>query len=136
MIARLAHVCLHVSDLQSSLDFYEGMLELPRKFQFLKGEKLYGAYLEVGPRNFIELFERQGLKPENTGIVHFCLETEDIDEAIRTLDQKGVEHTEKKLGADSSWQVWVTDPDGNRIELHQYTDESSQLSGGEVQVNW
>jgi lactoylglutathione lyase/glyoxylase I family protein len=136
MIARLAHVCLHVSDLQASLDFYEGMLELPRKFQFLKGEKLYGAYLQVGPRNYIELFERPGVVPQNTGIVHFCLETEDIDEAIRILDQKGVEHAGKKLGADSSWQIWVTDPDGNRIELHQYTDRSSQLNGGVVQVNW
>jgi lactoylglutathione lyase/glyoxylase I family protein len=136
MICRLAHVCLHVSNLQASLDFYEGVLELPRKFQFRKGEQLYGAYLEVGPRNYIELFERPGLAPQNTGIVHFCLETPDIDEAIRTLEQKSVEHTEKKLGADNSWQIWVTDPDGNRIELHQYTDESSQLNGGEVEVNW
>jgi hypothetical protein len=30
----------------------------------------------------------------------------------------------------------VSDPDGNRIELHQYTEESAQLRGQSVQVTW
>ncbi|MDX9978842.1 MAG: VOC family protein [Lentisphaeria bacterium] len=136
MITRLAHVCLHVANLDASLAFYEGVLELRRKFEFLKGDKLHGAYVEVGPGNYIEMFERPGVEPKNTGIVHFCLETGDIDEAIRSFDAKGVAHTEKKRGADSSWQTWVSDPDGNRIELHQYTEESAQLRGQSVQVNW
>ena len=136
MISRIAHVCLNVADLKASLDFYEGVLELPGKFRFIRNGELFGAYLEVGPHNYIEMFEKKGLVPENTGIVHFCLETEDIDEAIRILDEKGVDHTEKKLGADSSWQTWVTDPDGNRIELHQYTTESAQLNGGVVNATW
>jgi hypothetical protein len=27
---------------------------------------------------------------------------------------------------DHSWQAWITDPDGNKIELHDYTPESWQ----------
>ena len=34
--------------------------------------------------------------------------------------------TAPNLGADHSWQAWLADPDGNRIELHQYTPESKQ----------
>ena len=30
------------------------------------------------------------------------------------------------MGGDNSWQAWTCDPDGNRIELHQYTPESKQ----------
>jgi len=30
------------------------------------------------------------------------------------------------LGSDNSYQCWLDDPDGNRIELHQYTPESRQ----------
>ncbi len=30
------------------------------------------------------------------------------------------------MGSDHSWQAWLSDPDGNRVELHQYTPESWQ----------
>ena len=42
------------------------------------------------------------------------------------LRAAGVEVTDSKLGFDKSWQAWLTDPDDNRIELHQYTPESQQ----------
>jgi lactoylglutathione lyase len=31
------------------------------------------------------------------------------------------------LGGDQSYQAWLADPDGNRIELHQFTDKSLQI---------
>jgi hypothetical protein len=34
---------------------------------------------------------------------------------------------EVKMGSDHSWQAWLADPDGNRIELHAYTPESNQV---------
>jgi hypothetical protein len=40
--------------------------------------------------------------------------------------ENGYETTEKKLGSDQSWQIWTTDPNGVRIEFHQYTADSSQ----------
>ncbi len=30
------------------------------------------------------------------------------------------------LLAVAAWQAWITDPDGNCFELHQYTPESKQ----------
>ena len=45
------------------------------------------------------------------------------------LIEKGYEVTEKKLGADESWQTWVTDPSGVRIEFHEYTEKSTQITG-------
>jgi hypothetical protein len=30
------------------------------------------------------------------------------------------------LGSDGSYQAWLKDPDGNRIELHGYTADSLQ----------
>ncbi len=137
MITRLAHVCLNVRDLQQTIAFYHGALGLPIHFTFEKGAKLFGAYFKVGSeRNFIEAFENREVKPVNTGIVHICLEVPDLDAAIRELAAKGVVCTEKKLGCDQSWQTWLADPDGNKIELHQYTAQSSQLNGGVVQVDW
>ena len=39
---------------------------------------------------------------------------------------QGVEVSDAKLGGDNAWQAWITDPDGNRIELHCYTPQSQQ----------
>jgi hypothetical protein len=48
---------------------------------------------------------------------------------VAALAAAGVEATPPKLGCDRSWQTWIRDPDGNRVELHQYTAESSQRTG-------
>ena len=34
-----------------------------------------------------------------------------------------------KMGMDNSLQAWVTDPDGNQIELMEYGPSSLQLTG-------
>jgi predicted enzyme related to lactoylglutathione lyase len=51
---------------------------------------------------------------------------DDIEQTVRALRARGVEVSEVKMGGDQSWQAWLADPDGNRIELHQYTPESWQ----------
>ena len=136
MITRLAHVCLNVRDIQRTIAFYRDALGLPLLFRFTKGGRIMGAYFRAGESNFIEAFEKTDVDVKNTGITHFCLETADIDAAIRGLTAKGVACTGKKLGCDRSWQTWLADPDGNAIELHQYTAQSRQHLGGDVEVDW
>jgi len=72
----------------------------------------------------------------NTGIMHFCLESTDIDDLVQMLDSQGILHTDKKMGCDNTWQVWLTDPDGNAFEVHQYTKDSMQRIGGEAEIDW
>jgi predicted enzyme related to lactoylglutathione lyase len=43
------------------------------------------------------------------------------------LESRGIEVTNMKKGIDHSLQAWITDPDGNAIELMEYTHESLQL---------
>lgn len=33
------------------------------------------------------------------------------------------------MGADHAYQAWLTDPDGVRIELHEYTPDCCQKTG-------
>jgi hypothetical protein len=35
------------------------------------------------------------------------------------------------MGHDQSWQAWLADPNGITIELHEYTDKSSQVLGSD-----
>ena len=128
MITGMAHACFTVSDLEWSLAFYRDALGLKPAFDFINNEgRRFGIYLHLGGRNFIELFEGQLDKPaERQSYRHICLEVDDIESTVQTLRDRGIEASDPKLGGDRSWQAWITDPDGNRIELHHYTPESKQ----------
>jgi catechol 2,3-dioxygenase-like lactoylglutathione lyase family enzyme len=136
MFTRLAHVCLNVQDLRRSLEFYTRLGFTP-VFRFTKQGQPFGAYLKLAPDQFIELFEKPDLgAPVNTGLVHFCLETADLDALMADLRTKGIPFTDKKRGCDDTWQIWLKDPDGNAFEVHQYTDTSRQYTGGTVEADW
>ena len=129
MIKALAHLCFTVRDLAASEAFYRDKLGLAPAFDFVneKGEK-FGAYLHVAGRAFIELFQGKVAAPaDGQTYKHFCLEVDDVAAAVKALRAKGVEVTDPKMGSDHSWQAWLSDPDGNRIELHGYTPESKQV---------
>ncbi len=137
VFGKIAHVCLNVKDLNRSIEYYT-RLGFKKKFFFHKNEKLYGVYLEFGSGNFIELFEDSNLDLSAPAgrLAHFCLETDNIDEVMKSLSARGIEFTEKKLGCDNTYQIWLKDPDGNAFEVHQYTDKSSQFTKQDVEVDW
>jgi lactoylglutathione lyase/glyoxylase I family protein len=134
---RMAHVCLHVKDLKRSLAYYH-KLGFTDRFQFTRNQGAdFGMYLEIADKTYIEIFEYPDRKPtDNNGLVHFCLETEDLDGVIAYLAKQGIAHTPKSEGCDHTWQIWLEDPDGNKFELHEYSEKSMQLKGGVVEANW
>lgn len=138
MILQLAHICLKVSNLENTIDFYHRKLGLPIKFKFEKEGKLYGVYFQLGNSTFIEAFKEKNpdVKFVNTGITHFCMQTGNIDAFMADMKAKGVPCTDKKLGCDRSWQTWLKDPDGNNFEIHEYTPQSAQYNGGVVQATF
>jgi len=134
MIKQLAHVCIHTTDLEATERFYVGILGLERKFSFTKNGSLHGFYIHLGADTFIEVF--RGERSEEGSIKHLAIEVDDIDEMIRTLRENGCKATDKKVGADGSWQCWTEDPNGVRIEFHHYTENSRQRIGGTCEANW
>ena len=128
MITGIAHACFTVSDLERSIAFYREGLGLTPAFDFTdENGRRFGLYLHAGGRNFVELFQGQlGEQAEGQSFRHICLEVDDIEATVQELRDRGVEVSDPKLGKDQSWQAWITDPDGNRFELHQYTPESWQ----------
>ena len=129
MITGLAHVCFVVTDLDASIVFYRDELGLKPAFDFLNGQgERFGIYLHIGGRSFLELFQGEVGEPAaRPSYQHFCLEVDDMAATVARLRANGVEVTDVKLGSDHSWQAWLTDPDGNRLELHAYTPESKQV---------
>jgi len=137
MISALAHVCIFSRDLVKSEAFYVDALGLGIAFRFMKEGELHGFYFRVAERQFIEVFKREEeAATERLPIGHFTLETPDIHKLHTSLTEKGIEVSEPRLGADQSWQMWLSDPDGTRIEIHQYTPASFQFTGQDCIVNW
>ena len=127
MIKALAHVCFTVRDIEASVAFYRDKLGFTPAFDFVKDGKRHGAYLHIAGRSFIEMFQGALTQPaEGQTYRHLCLEVEDIQAAAAELRSRGVEVSQPKLGGDNSWQAWIRDVDGNRIELHCYGPDSKQ----------
>lgn len=144
MIRRLAHLCLHTDDLERQIRFYRDGLGLPVKFRFVAADgAVFGAYVSTGDSTFVEFFDRRlaarqwgdGSEPEplmdGNRYAHFCLEVVGLKELRQVLLKRGVEVGELREGLDGSLQAWLRDPDGNRLEIMEYTHRSAQLAAGE-----
>ena len=128
MVKGLAHVCFVVRDIEASIVFYHRKLGLAHAFDFKDSQgRRTGVYLKAGARSFVELFQGEVSQPEGKpSFQHICLEVDDIEATAKDLKAKGVEVGPVTLGCDNSYQAWLSDPDGNRIELHGYTPKSWQ----------
>lgn len=139
LIRQLAHVCIFARDLEETEMFYERILGVRKVFTFLRGEDTIGFYLALGGRSFIEVFQKDDASySEDDRINHLCLETEDIQALVAHVRQLGVEVSDPKLGVDGTWQAWMADPNGTKLEVFQYTANSRQFGqqGAVCHADW
>ncbi len=139
LIKQVAHTCIFAHDLDATEAFYRDVFGIATAFDFKRGDQRIGYYLDFGGRTFVEVFHKVATSFDETNqINHICLETEDIDALLVHVRAQGVTITDKKLGADGTWQSWTNDPNGVKLEIFQYTDKSLQFAprGGVCQVNW
>lgn len=148
----VSHIAYNVTDLDRAVEFYCDVLGFKKAFDIVipediedvlpghpmcafKGETAM-VYLEAADGVFIELFrplpgadlESGGPNYDRMGYVHLSLEVDSIDDFVNILKQKGVSiDSEKMLGPDYTYTMWIKDPDGNRIELMEYTMDSFQV---------
>ena len=131
MIRSLAHACFVVGDLDRAMRFYCDGLGMTLAFDFKNDQgQRRGAYLACGGRTFVEMFVGQPAPADPNGknsYRHISLEVDDIEALRKSLTAVGAQLSERKMGGDHSWQAWTADPDGNAIELHEYTAESMQV---------
>jgi catechol 2,3-dioxygenase-like lactoylglutathione lyase family enzyme len=155
LIKGMSHLAFNVTDMARAIHFYCDILGLEKIFEIkipeniaeiLPGHPIVAlagkpgiAYLQIAPGEFLELFYPKpdtdllsgGPNFERIGYAHLSLLVDDIQSAAARLKEQGIVlDTPVNLGPDKSWQFWIKDPDGNRIELMQYTDQSLQVVCG------
>ncbi|MGH7557000.1 MAG: VOC family protein [Gemmatimonadota bacterium] len=120
-IETLHHVSLTVTDLERAKRFYGGVLgleELERPpFDFpgawyALGDRQLHLIVHTTPRSLrgtTEIESREG---------HFAVRVRNYDETLAHLLAEGVALKDSPLNATPWAQIYVTDPDGNVIELN------------------
>lgn len=132
---RLAHVCIESADLEATEHFY-ACLGLSKQFDFrnLQGEPI-GYYLRFGDDSFLEVVRVAEVKPQGR-VMHFAVETSDIEGTRERLLAGGYSPGETMLGADRTWVFKCRDPSGILLELQQYDEESMQMHGGTCLIDY
>lgn len=133
MITGLGHVAFRITDLDRALDFYCTKLGFKEAFRLdREGQPSpWIVYLQIAPNQFLELFPggegEVAPRSRAAGYNHFCLVVDDLESTLAGLKDKGVViDGAPRQGMDTNWQYWVTDPDGNAIELMQIMPSSPQ----------
>lgn len=129
MITDLGHTAFGVHDLDTSLAFY-AQLGLDESFRLHHADgSLMLVYLHIAGDRFLELFPN-GPEPDGNRVQsfkHICLVTDDLLGEVERLRAAGVAiDREPKTGLDTNLQAWISDPDGNAIELMQLAESSPQ----------
>ena len=122
---RTLHFGLRVTDLGRSLAFYEAV-----------GYEVVGSVPEtaIGHLTMLKLPDDDVVSVElvfdpgeadgdrGTGLSHLVIQVESMDATIADLRTKGIEVAapESPDGSADFLTTWITDPDGNRIELVQW----------------
>ena len=120
MFRRTDHVALHVADLRRSIDFYEKHFGFKKYFQHEATGGMQIAYLKLAD-TILELTHKSD---GSVAGFHFCLETDNLDQAVAELQKNGVEmvrpphDTPARVPREKGWRrVVFRGPDGEQIEL-------------------
>lgn len=155
MFTNIMHVAINTDHIEEEIEFYTKKLggilkyqvtyeiyldrdDRPEQQAIAKKEpnKIFNAYVELAPGQFLEFFPKKEGQTDDVpfgsrlGLFHFGLLTENIFDKRKELEEKGVIFdTEISKGPSGTYQMWTHDPDGNKFEIMQYTEESFQLKG-------
>jgi lactoylglutathione lyase len=123
---RTLHFGLRVADPGRSLAFYAALgYEIVGSVPGTSLGDLTMIKLPGDPFVAIELVA--GSTPNapgrGSGLSHFVIKIESMDGVLAELAANGITPDEPPAspdGSDEFWTAWITDPDGNRIELVQW----------------
>jgi catechol 2,3-dioxygenase-like lactoylglutathione lyase family enzyme len=118
-ITGLDHAVLCCADVERSLTFYCDTLGLEpvRVDEWRRGEVPFPS-VRISPTTLIDLFLAE---PDGVNLDHLCLVLEPIDLDALAEAFPGSRRADKVYGAQGyASSVYVSDPDGNTIELRCY----------------
>ena len=127
---RFGHVAFKVSDAERSVRWYADAFGAQKIFHVkAEGERPELMFLEFAKGQCVEFFTNGKNKatqpPDPVGYLHFCLLVDDLGSALKHLAEMNVRPDRGPfIGRAHQRIAFISDPDGNVIELMEIPPES------------
>ena len=145
MIIGFHHAAISTPDLDRCIRFYKEVIGCEEAWSFgwdsgtpeadaiteLKDSAARAVMLKLG-NSFLEVFEFSSPEPERSagtrpvskhGITHICLQVQDLHSEYERLKGLGMRFHCPPQAQDTGFVTYGRDPDGNVIELLEFTTE-------------
>ena len=126
---RFGHVAFKVSDVEKSIRWYGDAFGAKVIYRVApSGDRPELMFLEFAKGQCVELFP--GGKnilpspPDPIGYIHFCLVIDNLEQALEHLAKMNVKPERKFIGRAKQRIAFISDPDGNSIEIMEIPPES------------
>lgn len=131
---RFGHVAFRVSDVERSVRWYAEAFGAKKIYHApADGERPELMFLEFAKGQLIEFFtggkNRMPSPPDPIGYIHFCLVVDNLEQALAHLAEMNVKAERKFIGRAKQKIAFISDPDGNSIELMEIPPESEIYAG-------
>jgi lactoylglutathione lyase len=127
---RFGHVAFKVADVERSIRWYDdafGAKVICRVAA--SGERPELMFLEFANGQCIELFPGgKNIMPspaDPIGYIHFCLVLDNLEQGLEHLAKMNIKPERKFIGRAKQRIAFISDPDGNSIELMEIPPESA-----------
>ncbi len=129
---RFGHVAIRVKDIGKMLDFYCRGLGFTEAFKITNDNgSLRIVYVHISDGQYLELcLGGEGEKPvfddlTNIGVRHISFTVENIEKYKKEAENRGVVFDSEILDTrDHNKNVWLFDPQGNKLEIVETRPES------------
>ena len=126
---RFGHVAFKVADAERSERWYADAFGAKKIYHVeAQAERPELMFLEFANGQCIELFpggkNMLASPPDPIGYIHFCLVLDNLEQAIEHLANMNIKLDRKFIGRAKQRIAFVSDPDGNSIELMEIPPES------------
>ena len=125
-LSAIHHIAIIISDYAVSRDFYVNKLGFSViRENYREDKKDWKLDLQVNPTTELEIFAPENPPkrlsyPEACGLRHLAFATENIEEAVRELQSKGIECEPIRTDTFTGRKMtFFADPDGLPLELHE-----------------
>ncbi|MGD0778814.1 MAG: VOC family protein [Candidatus Solibacter sp.] len=126
-IIGVPHVAFRVHDIEASRHFYKDFLGYSEPFSIKADGKLVMTFIKINDRQYVELAPETN--PGEPRFMHLALETDDAEALRQYVKSKGYKVSEKPAsrGRIGNIGTGLDDPDGNHIDVTQYTPDSESM---------
>ena len=122
---RLNHVGIWAKDFDATVNFYTKTLGFKEAFTFKdKDGNVTTSYIQMSKENFLEVARATPDRP--AGLNHVGIWVDDINRTVASLRKRGVKVDDARAGNSKAPLTNITDPNGIRLELLEFTPESTQ----------